>query len=383
MTPATLTRAIPGLMLAFFVNGVEADWHIEPFARTSLLFDDNIRFSSSDPTASTGFFTAAGVSFKNESDAIKTNVSPRIAYRGYVEDSDLGTFDQFLDFSTTSFGERSDLGLKLRFANDSTLTSEEEDSGITFLNKRRRFMSMEPSWRYLLSPLTSVNVRYRFDGLQYEDSGEFGLNDYDFQVATGDFERRLAEDKDFVVRAYYQRYNVVELTNKATSTGLELGYKQRFSPQVRGSVFVGGVSTESTIAGKTDNSSGVSASVNIAYDAERTRLDARYEAGVAPSSTGEVFLQNRLVGSVRGSLTAKLSWGIGVTVQDRSTINDNSTQPDRTYFRIEPGLGWKLNREWAMRGRYTYAGERRENGDVKRNQVYVGVEYRKAASRLY
>ena len=371
-------------MLAFFVNSAEADWHIAPFAKASLLFDDNIRFSGSDPESSTGYFLEAGVGFKSESEAIKTSVRPRIAYRGYAEDSDLSTFDQFLDFSTISFGERSDLGLKLRFANDSTLTSEEEDSGITFLNKRRRFVSMEPNWRYRLSPLTSVKVRYRFDGSQYEDSGEFGLNDYDFQVATADFERRLAEDKDFVVRTYYQRYNVLELTNKASSTGLELGYKQQFTPQVRGSFFIGGVSTESTIAGKTDTSSGVSASMNVAYDAERVKLDARYEAGVAPSSTGEVFLQNRLAGNVRGILSAALSWGVGVTLLDRSTMNDNSNQLDRTYFRIEPKLGWKLNREWFVRARYTYAGEKREGGaDAERNQVYLGVEYRKAEFRLY
>jgi len=383
MTPATLIRTIPGLMLAFFANGVEADWHIEPFAKASVLFDDNIRFSSSDPSSSTGFFTEAGVSFKSENDAIKTSISPRIAYRGYIEDSDLGTFDQFLDLSTTSFGERSELGLNLGFANDSTLTSEEEDSGITFLNKRRRFISMEPSWRYLLSPLASMTVRYRFDGSQYQDSGEFGFNDYDFQMATGDFERRLAEGKDFIVRAYYHRYKVLELTNRATSTGLELGYKQRYTPRVRGSFFIGGVSTESTIASKTDTSSSISASMNVAYGAEKIRLDARFESSVAPSSSGEVFFQRRLIGKVQGNISAKLWWGLGMIAQKRSTISDNSTQMGRTYYRIEPSVGWQLNREWAIRGRYVYAGEKREDADAKRNQLYVGVEYKKAASRLY
>jgi len=383
MTQATLIRTIPGLMLAFVVNGVEADWHMEPFARASLVFDDNIQFSASDSTSSAGFYTEVGVDLKSESDAIKTSVRPRIVYRDYSEGSSLATFDQFLDFSTTSFGERSDLGLDLRFANDSTLTSEEEDSGITFLNKRRRFMSMAPSWRYLLSPLTSVKIRYRFDGAQYQDSGKFGLNDYDFQIASGDFERRLAEDKDFVVRTYYQRYNVVELTNKATSIGLELGYKRRFTSQVRGEVFIGGVQTESTIAGKTDTSSGVSAKINVTYDTEKTHLNAGYESAVAPSSTGEVFFRNRLLTNVRGGLFEKMSWGIGMIVQDRSTINDNSVHADRTYYRIEPSLSWKLSREWVILGRYTYASENREGADVTRNRVYVGVEYRKAALRLY
>jgi len=383
MTPATLIRTIPGLMLAFFANGVEADWHVEPFAKASALFDDNIRFSSTDSTSSTGFLTEAGVNFKSENDAIKTSISPRIVYRGYVDDSDLATFDQFLDLSTTSFGERSDLGLNLRFANDSTLTSEEEDSGITFLNKRRRFMSMEPSWRYLISPLTSVEVRYRFDASQYQDSGEFGLNDYDFQIATGDFERRVAEDKDIIVRTYYQRYKVLELTNKASSAGLELGYEQQFTRRMKGSFFIGGVSTESTISGKTDTSSSVSASVSIVYDAERAHLGLRYESDIVPSSTGEVFLQNRLAGIIRGNLSAKVLWGFEVIVQGRSTINDNSSQSDRTYYRVEPSLGWKLNREWVVQGIYTYAGQDEEGADVKRNQVYIGFEYRKAASRLY
>ncbi len=366
-------------------SSAQADWAVEPFVNTSLVFDDNIRFSTTDAQSSTGLAANAGVVISNETDAVKTRVEPRVSYRSYAEDSDLNSFDQYLSLSTTSFGERSDLGLDLSFANDSTRTSELEDSGITFINKRRTYFSMAPSWRYLLTQLTSVKVRYRFEGSQYEDSGENGLNDFENQNATVDFERRLSEESDFVVRGYYQRYKVLELTNKASSLGLELGYKKRFSPRLEGGFFVGGVNTESTTEGKDDTSSGGSGSVSLIYKGETARYSGKYRLGVVPSSTGVVYLQNRISASVDSRINEKLSWKLSALAQNRETLSDNATQSDRLYYSVSPSISWRMKKDWRLQARYTFAAEDRndDSGTANRNQVYVGVEYRKARLTVY
>ncbi len=378
-------RTFPLLALLAVAGGAQADWAIEPFVGSSLGIDDNIRFAADNAESSTTLIGDVGVVISNQNEAVKTRVEPRMRYRAYTEDSDINSFDQFLKLSTTSFGERSDLGLDLSFANDSTLTSELEDSGITFLNKRRTYFSMAPSWRYLLTQLTSVKVNYRFEGSQYEDSGENGLNDYENQTAKVDLERRLSEESDFVVRGYYQRYKVLELTNKANTLGLELGYKKRFSPRLEGSFFAGGINTESTVEGKDDTTSSGSADVSLSFKGEATKYSVKYGLGVAPSSTGVTYLRNRLSAAVDSRINEKLSWKLDLLAQKQETVSDNASQTDRLYYRVSPSIAWRFKRDWRVQARYTFSAEDRtdEGTDAQRNQVYVGVEYRKARQTVY
>lgn len=372
------------MVLVVVSSGADADWAVEPFVSSSLAFDDNIQFSASDEISSTGLSANAGVVISNETEAVKTRIEPRLSFRSYSEDSDLNSLDQFLTLSTLSLGERSDLGLALSFANDSTRTSELEDSGITFLNKRRTFFSMTPSWRYLLTPLTSVKVTYRFDGSQYEDSGQNGLNDFENQTATVDLARRLSEDSDFIVRGYYQRYKVLELTNKANTLGIELGYKRKFSPRLEGSVFAGGVNTDSTTEGRDDTSSGGSGSAQLAFKGEKARYVGKYRLSVEPSSTGEAYLRNRVTAGIDARLTEKLSWKLDFLAQNQKPVSDISTQTDRKYYSISPSLSWRLKKDWRLQARYTFLAEDRSGAtDAKRNQAYVGVEYRKARLTVY
>ena len=379
--------SLPALALLVASGAAPADWAVQPYVGSSLVLDDNIRFSTTNTQSSTGLAAKVGVVISNETDAVKTRVEPGISYRAYAEDADLNSIDQFLKLSTTSLGERSDLGLDLSFINNSTLTSELEDSGITFINKRRSYFSMAPSWRYLLTPLMSVRVNYRFEGSQYEDSGENGLNDYENQSAKVDLERRLSEDSDFVVRGYYQRYKVLELTNKANSLGVELGYKKRFSPRLEGSFFAGGVNTETTVEGKDDTASGGSADMKLSFNGERTRYFVKYGLGEAPSSAGGAYLRNRGSAGVDNKITEKLSWALDLLAQKQETIGDDATQTDRLYYKVSPTIRWRIRRDWSLQARYTFSAEDRTSEGVdtnaQRNQIYVGVEYRKARLTVY
>ncbi len=316
---------------------------------------------------------------------IKTRVEPKLSYRGYAQDSNLNSFDQYLDFSATSFGERSDLGLNLAFVNDSTLTSELEDSGVAFINKKRAYFSMEPSWRYFMTPLMSVHAEYRFDGVQYEDSGENGLNDFEYQVASGDLERRLGEDSDIVIRGYYQRYKVIELTNKARSLGLEIGYKRRFSSRLEGGVFLGSVVTESTISREDSSSSSVSSNLRLSYKSESSKYLVAFTSGVVPSSTGVVYDQKRIEGRATSKMNESFLWNLDLLVQIRAAIGQNIDQVDRTYYRLAPGVVWRFNRNWSVVANYTFSAEKRagQGNEARRNQIYFGVEYSRSRRVLY
>jgi len=383
-TVVRITPWVIGAVLTSSTTITLADWAVAPFAKSSIVFDDNIRFVPEDVESSLGINLDAGAVVSNETEVVKTEVTPRIAYKAYAEDSDLNTVDAYLDFTTTSFGERSDLGLDLKLANDSTRTSELSDSGRVLLNKRRTYFSMSPSWKYLLTPLVSMKVDYLFNGSQYEDSGENGLNDYEFQRSRVELDKRLTEETDVFVRGYYQRYKVLDLSNKATSYGLEGGFRTNWTSKLSLRAAIGGVTTESTVEGRDDEGSRFSASAGLRYRAETTSYDAQIRSEVSPSSTGEVYYENTFRLNVSGTQNAQLSWFVGASLIDRSAVREDSDQPDRTYYRIEPGVSYKLDPDWSLAFRYGFSfQERSDEDDATRNQVYVGVTYRKPPVIVY
>ncbi len=371
-------------LLIFLAGHAEADWTVEPYAKSALTLDDNIRFSTTDAESSAGLVLDSGAVFSNETEAVKTRVAPKLTYRAYSSDSDINSLDQYLDFSTTSFGERSDLGLNLFFANDTTLISELDDSGITSINKRRRHFSMVPSWRYLLTQRLSLFVKYRFDGFQYEDSGENGLYDFEYQFAGVDVERKISEDSDFITRLKYQRYKALELTNKANTAGLELGYKKRFSSRLEAKIFVGGETTDSTIQDDETTKRSISAKVGVAYQQELQRISAELASGIVPSSTGEVYTENSLSLKTDARISDVLSWRLSARIQKRDVVNESSTQVGRTYYTVSPTLLWRYSREWTFGASYALSEESLEGSEgASRNQIYISTEYRKLKTTLY
>jgi len=383
-TVVRITPWVIGAVLTSSTTITLADWAVAPFAKSSIVFDDNIQFTSDDAQVSLGINLDAGVVVSNETEAVKTEVTPRVAYNTYVEDSGLNTVNAYLDFSTTSYGERSDLGLDLRLANDSTRTSELSDSGRVSLNKRRTYFSMSPNWKYLLTPLISMKVEYLFNGSQYEDSGESGLNNYEFQRARVGLDKRLSEETDAFVRGYYQRYKVLELTNKARSFGLEGGYNTEWTPKFSTRAAIGAVATESTVEGVDDDSTGVSASIGLRYRAETTSYHVQIRSAVVPSSAGEVFHQNSVRFDITGTRTTQVSWSVRGDWIDRSAVREESDQSDRTYYRINPTITYKLTQDWSLAFRYGFSYQKRsDGGNATRNQAYIGLTYRKAPSVIY
>lgn len=388
-----LVLAVAGLDSSVFA----AEWQVDPFMKVTARFDDNVRFSILDAKSSTVGVVELGADFKNESEIVKTELSPRIQYSGYASDSDLTNDAQFLDFSTRSVGERSTPSLDINLSRDSALDNIVSSS--VLVNEQRNRWVVTPAWHYRFTEQDALDLSLKVDSLSYEDAVGTSLVDYVNQTAQLSYIRSFTEINDFEVRLSQTEYESdpngavnsdVDKTPKekvsADTTGVEIGITNEFSKRTKGSFYIGGESTEvlgsanggvSRDLGPTKNT-GLTLKAVLDHETEADKGSITLFSGVVPSPDGIIRDQDSLQVHFERLMNVKFGWGVDVLLQ-RSESIDRKVVEDLNYYNFEPSLTWNLTQAWKLVG--TYAVSLREfdqsSGEADRNELGLSIEYRR------
>lgn len=368
-----------------------AGWQIDPYLKATASFDDNTRFSIDNPKESSVGIFELGADFKNESEVVKTQVSPRVRYSGYASDDDLSNDAQFLDFSTRSNGERSTPSLEIKLSRDSALGElDAEDASLSrvLVNEQRNRWSVKPAWSYKLTERDALDVSLAVDSVSYDDIKDQNLSDYVNQVADIAYVRSLDEIKDFTARLSQTQYEADQRGTKADTTGVELGLSNEFTERTRGSFFVGFQNTDSELGfenenpdldGKKESNSGYTVKAIVDHESEATKASVNLSRGVVPSLEGNVRNQTSLRVDFDREVNLKLGWGIDLLLQRNEVVNSSETDEDLNYYYFEPSLKWSLTHAWKLVGTYRVSlrefDQSREEAD--RNELGLSIEYRR------
>ncbi|MES9887255.1 MAG: hypothetical protein ABW140_10615, partial [Candidatus Sedimenticola sp. 6PFRAG1] len=114
---------IPGVVQA-------GQWYFEPDASVRMGYDDNARFSSTNPEGSSSLTGTAQSDFGYRGDHSELTGVASWSSRRFDNLPDLDTDDQSLSLDLKTESELSQFGLQVMFDRDSTLTSELESTGL-------------------------------------------------------------------------------------------------------------------------------------------------------------------------------------------------------------------------------------------------------------
>lgn len=358
------------------------EWQVEPWARANLEANDNIRFTSTNPEQSTGVVLEVGGKFHNDTEAVRTSLTPKLVFRRYDSSANVDSNDQYLTFSTRLLQERGEVGLSANVVRNTTLTSELEDTGIVSVGKRRTEYRLDPSYQYRLSERDSLNASVGARAIRYEEGLSSGLIDYDYRTANLTYSRRLSELLDWSGTAYYARYEAKDVDSTADTYGLRFGVSRLLSERTRMGFYVGGYRTDSRFYGAASDRSGGTTKLTLDHATELTRFNLGLSRDVVPSGGGEVREDTSLNLSANRRLSEKMSVGLSATVQQRNAIAGGS---DRDYLTISPSISWRLTRQWKVSGSYRYSRQKYDvsNSTAEANAVTVGLEYRPVQINLY
>jgi len=360
------------------------EWQAEPWARANLDVNDNIRFTATNPEQSTGVVLEVGGKFRNDTEAVRTSLTPKLVFRRYDSSANVDSNDQYLTFSTRLLQERGEVGVTAEVVRNTTLTSELTDTGIVSGNQRHVSYRIAPSYSYALSERDSLQLGVGYDAVRYDGGSGSGLLDYDNSSANLGYRRRFSEILDGNASVGYSHYEAKDVDSQSDTVTVQLGVNRRLSERTAVGGSIGGYQTDSRFFGVDVSRSGGTASLNLQHHTELTTLSAALSRNVNPSGGGEVLQNTSLTLAANRRLTEKLSLGLSAVAQRNRSLGSGD-QLDRDYYSLRPSFSWHLARQWYLTGQYSYSRQKYDasNSTAEANAVSVGVEYRPRQLSLY
>jgi len=373
--------------LASPLSGAQAvlpSWDFEPGVRLGLFYEDNVRLSVRNPESSPGGIAEAYGLLSRSTEASDLSVRAGAISRYYVDVSELDTTDGSLEAAWAYRTERSEFGLGASFLYDSTLTSEEETTGLVQDRKRRKRFEIAPTWQYDVSERSRLGANFSFVDVSYEDVAQIVLTDYQFARLGLDGEYDLTERAALVGRLGFDRYDPEEQAfGRTESYGAEAGVSYELSERTTLTA-LGGVrsaNTDSGIPGRGDDSStGPIFEVGFERDYEPGSIRLVIGRSLLPSGRGELLDTTRAALTVSRPVTERLTASLrAVGVRNRNA-DEASSFNDRDYLSISPSLRWQLGQSTWLDLSYRYRNQDRDNvGSADANAVFLGFGHDWAA----
>jgi hypothetical protein len=354
-------------------------WDFEPGVRLSLFYDDNVRLSAVDPESSFAGIAEVYALMSRRTEVTDLSFRAAADTRYYVDLTELNTTDGALDAAYTYRMERATFGLSSSFAYDSTLTSEEETTGIVQISRRRSFFDITPSVEYELSERSRIGADFTFQDVSYEDVSAVLLSDYQFYQVGLNGEYDLTERLTALARLGYDDFQSELAGDSSEAISGEAGVRYRFSDRMTVTARAGARSVSSDTdlpvgRGSDDNSTGPIYGIGFEREYGPGLLRVSLDRELLP--TGRATLLDTTRARVSFSLpvseraTASLD---ALGVRNRSPSGDDSFD-DREFLSISPSLRWNLGETtWLdLSYRFRYQDRERLAEDAQSNAVFFG-----------
>jgi len=276
---------------------------------------------------------------------------------------------------------------------------------ILFIGDKQRRFYVDPSWNYLLTPRTNLQVsggysRVRFD--QTAVTGLIALLDYDYLYGNLSLDRNLTERATLGLLANVSQFDAEDrnsgIENDSLTYGLSAFLNYEFGNKWSGSATFGLRNTESEVtrrpfiniggqdlcvdvggflapcnqAFEGDNYVG---EVSVRREGRRTSLDFSVGRNITPNSLGAETVRDTLRGTLRRELTPRLTADLDLLYWDQETVAGVTAFANK-YLSARVDLRWRFWRQWSLRGAYRFVRIR----DVRN---FVGVAQNTSADNNY
>ncbi len=414
------------------VNCFAEEWYIQPSFSLRTEYDDNKRLftdrfirslkekGESIDLGAYGIITTAEAKTGVRSENFDVSFKGKVAVKKYFSDLDLDSEDFFLDLNSSyNVNQRNVVGFSGSYNQESTLTSELDDTGLTQDNVPRQTWKISPYWIYNLSETKFIQASYLHQDVSYEQSDIAQFTDYVYDVVSLTFSHQWNEKLTNSATAswFTVKYPSVKREEEQYSINGNLDYN--FSETWTASLSGGVQYTQTEIEGTSESlgrvavidannillnngrvisSNGISLtnpsdSFGITFaDAfidqppfsdsqtafvfsfstekqfETGNIAASYSRSTSPTGFGSLRTVDRFSADYLHKITKHLHFLLNGQVHiTKSTLNENSSQfsnQDRTYYTVTPTLRWQFNRQLSLSGGYRY---RRQEYEASNN----------------
>lgn len=386
------------------VTGGAAEWTAEPSIKVRREYNDNIRLTTQPHNSVNGSIITPSLNFGVNTPVWQTSGGGEVTQRRYSGEEGLDRDDNLLRISSLYRTERNTWQLNANRARDSVLTNEyiSSDTGVVQTNKKRESDSIQPSWIWMFSERTQLQLAYQHTDVSYEDALSVGLYDYRYRGTTATLANQISELNQIFISGSYSTFHVPVTGFDSSTRNLQAGITRVFSETMRGTVQAGLRRTESftpggnpiytrfsTVFGDVLVQTGVTQdtrshktgsvfSGNLETKFESTRLNMALSRALDPSGSGGQIEQDTFKIDLNRQLSARMTAYVTANANKVRTVEGNIISSDeRTYYGIGPSVYWQWSREWnvGMSYRYSYIKRAYENEPADAHSVNLTLTY--------
>jgi len=396
------------LIINVLVVGIaqSAEWMLEPSVGMSTQYNDNVgmRTEVNNPVGSTGYTLDPKINIVAEEQYLwDMSLSARTKFTRYQDIQNSDTNNVYLDFGSGWQTERAMLRLNASFTRntnfDDDYDTESPLAGLIDDKTERETISFSPSIRWNLSQASVVIFSITTTDISYDEVMGTNFKDYTNDSASFQAYWQVLEKHTLGYSISYSEQETPDYNYSSDTTVLNLDYTYNFTQSSDLKLSLGGRRTNSPVIlrcvtpgefeftgecrfsdpifddKKTEADDGVTVNLSYSNQTERASNSFNVSRNVASSSTGSQQEQRSVNYKFSFKNTERFTSNLLLDGLETEAIGGGDSSNDRTRYRVEPSIYYKLSRDWALSFKYSYINQNitDTDEDSTSNAVYINL----------
>jgi len=390
-------------------SAYSAEWKIEPAISLNTQYNDNVRLrsESNNPQSSTAYTLAPNIEFAAEEQGLwDMSLNTRGKLTRYQDIEDADSDNVFLAYDASRRTERTVLSLNASYTRntnfDTDFDTQNTISGLLDDKTEQTTVSFSPSIRWNPSNISVIVFSLSATNVSYDEMISSNLRDYSNIAANLKAYWQVLENHTLGYTISYTEQDTPEAGFTSDTTVLNMDYTYNISAESNFKLSLGGrrlnsvtenslflgCETPSIFDGPTSCGFGLpilgdlenqddGVVVNLSYSSQSDYYSNRFNASrnVVSSSTGGVQEAISVNYSYNYRHTEKLTNNLSLNASENTTLSGISSSSDRTQYRIDASVAYKLSRDWRLSFKYMHIEQNITNTDVdsKSNAVFINL----------
>jgi hypothetical protein len=324
-----------------------AEWSISPIYSASVDYDNNRRLEVWGGKGTDAAVVAIDVTFKRALEDLEFTIEPRYAFRRYTDPSLGNGDDRTLNAGMIWARELSVLNLTASYWDQSTLITEELETGRVSGDTHRRNAQAGANWTWNQTERRSLLVQLNYADVSYYGQAAELFPGY--RNSSGTLGERFAfsERGSFTVSAYGSIFSSSIAGNNSHLLGLQGEVIYAFSEKNNVDVSLG--ESKRVISGESSNGTDVSASANHSFF--RDKISLVYTRSLVPYGSGFLVQRQQYTATLTHPWNEYLDTNLSfVRVQNNETAVLLRIDR-RSYESLSASLNWRPTETWSVDAR--------------------------------
>ena len=392
------------------VNNVySAEWKIEPSLGLNTQYNDNVglRSEANNPQSSTAYTLVPNIKFAAEEQGLwemSLNTRGKLTRYQGIEDAD--SDNVFLSYDTNRRTERTALRLSASYTRninfDTDFDTQNTISGLLDDKTEQTTVSISPSIQWNPSNISVIIFSLTSTDVSYDEVITALLRDYSNDSASLQAYWQVLEKHTLGYTVSYTEQESPEAGFTSDTTVLNMDYTYNISAESDIKLSLGGrrvnsvtenalflgCETPSIFDGPTSCAFGSpilgdlesrddGVVVNVSYTSQSDQYSNRFNISrnVVSSSTGGVQEAVNANYNYNYRHTERFSSDLLLDSSETKTVSGVDSSNDRTQYRIDASIVYKLNRDWRLSFKYSHIEQTITNTDIdsKANAVFINL----------